>query len=164
MTRARISFLSIGLLLGALGPRAAESPPLSTLTPKIEKGQGSNVKLSFPGRATERYQVYFSHDLKEWEFLGNVLQGTDRPITVEYSDSAQRAAFFKVEPRPMFAPILSRMERGAKGEILLSFPTVAGRRYMVYSSLDLARWDNFSDLVDGTGVREKGEIDVTDVA
>jgi formylglycine-generating enzyme required for sulfatase activity len=60
-------------------------------------------------------------------------------------------------------PVPSQMGLGPKGELILSFPTIEGRQYLAYFSMDLMRWDNFVDLLDGTGRLEPIEIDPGDV-
>ncbi|MBM3837400.1 MAG: formylglycine-generating enzyme family protein [Verrucomicrobia bacterium] len=150
--------LILGVSLG-LVPEAAElSAQLPSPTLKIEIAEGTKVRVTFSRKLNERYQVYVTHDLKNWHFFGSIVQGGSQPITIEYPGGANRTAFFRVESRPTFAPVHSRMERGTNGEIHLSFPTVAGRRYQAALSIDLERWD-FSDLIDGTGSRESTEID-----
>ena len=163
MTRIRAAILSVSLCLMALAIPAAEPPIQTSPAPSIEKIPGGPAKVTFQGQTGRRYQVYFSADLKDWEFHGSLIPGTDRPITVEYADAAQRAAFFKVESRPVIVPISAQMGLGPNGEIILSFPTVVSRRYLAYFSTDLKRWDNFVDLLDGTGRREPIEIDPGDV-
>lgn len=165
MTRAGILLASILGVTAGFVLEAAESSSLSADSMlRIEKAEGTKMRVTFSRKPNERYQLYVSRDLKDWQFLGGIIQGGAEPITIEYPGGADRTAFFRVEPRPTFAPVDSRVERGANGEIVLSFPTVAGRRYQAYASIDLERWDDFSDLIDGTGLRESAEIDFSATA
>ena len=163
MTRIRAAILSVSLCLLAFVLPAAEPPIQTSPVPGIEKIPGGPAKVSFPSQAGRRYQVYVSADLKDWEFHGSLIPGTDRPITVEFADAAQRTAFFRVESRPVTVPVSAQMGLGPNGEIILSFPTVVGQRYLAYYSTDLMRWGNLVDLLDGTGLREPIEIDPGDV-
>ena len=162
MTSIRALLPSLGLCFVTLDLTAAESPPLAPATLTIERGAGPAVKVIFPSVANQRYQVYVSRDLREWEFFGDVIKGNVGTITVEYNAPKEQRIFFRVEARPTFMPVSSRLERGANGEIKLGFPTVRGRKYLVYSTIDLRRWDLFSDLIDGTGDLVTGEIDPFD--
>lgn len=156
--RSLIACLSFAILAS----QGAESPVLSKTTLKIEKGNGPAVKLSFTGSAGQRYQTYLSRDLKDWEFLGDVLNGSDRTIEIDHNTTNSGNEFYRVEARPLSAPVTSRLDRGPSGEVRIEFPTAVARKYLVYSSADLNQWQVFSDLIDGTGSLFTAEIDLSD--
>lgn len=160
----------ISTLFSAFCLVAQTTSPGPTVGPKltIEAPQGRNAKLSFPTAVNRRYQVYFSPDLIRWEFAGSVTNGTGQNITIEDSPTGKPNGYYKVlaADRAASVPLKIQIhEDQLKTKSLenrsvdVSFSTLPGSKYLMYSSSDLVHWAVLSDLIEGTGQRISLEFD-----
>lgn len=151
MTGHTVRLLLTAFFFAPIVLHGAEATTFAKVNITIERGEGSKLKLEFPAAANRRYQVYASQDLRTWEFVGSLINGSNRLITIDYSTTNEARNFFRVETRPVTFPVATRIERDNTGDIKLRFPTLLGYRYQVFSSDDLLHWFAFSDLIDGNG-------------
>ena len=164
MKHAVVSGLST--LLSTFCLVAQTANPAAGAGPKLTIGppEAGNVKVSFPTAADRRYQVYFSPDLIRWEFAGSVTNGTGQSITIQTDRTGKPNGYFKVLAADRAISVPLKIQGRENQLVELSFSTLAGSKYLIYSSSDLGRWTVLSDLIDGTGESITLEYDISEDA
>jgi formylglycine-generating enzyme required for sulfatase activity len=114
----------------------------------LKQEQGKTVKVSFSTTVGKNYQVSASRDLKQWEIFGEPFLGTGGAVSFDFSITNEPIVFFKIDAVTAVKLSIGQAQNNA---VKVTFPTNAGRKYLVYSSTDLKQWEAWGDLIEGSG-------------
>lgn len=101
---------------------------------------GGVVSLEVSGEAGQRFIVQISNDLKNWSNLATYTL-TLNPLTITDPTAAGvPIRFYRLLPISSAGGALSSVQMSSGGQLTFSYPTTAGRTYVLQNSTNLTTW------------------------